>query len=308
MTMRKRQAHDVAVIGGGIAGLTAAWHAAQAGLSVVLVEASPLFGGQVATLDRVDGFPFIAPVSGHGLAASLLEATVQAGVTLVEADVIAIEQEGALRRVVTEAGAHRCRAVVVASGCRRRLLNVPHEASWAGRGLSHCVACDGGFYRGRDVMVVGGGDAAFQAAAALADICREVAVVVRGNARARRSLVDRATGKANLRFIWGMEVDALLGDDGLSGVRLRDCSSGRLEEVACRGVFPLIGGIPNSAFLPMDVARTDTGHVCADDGFATTSPGIWAIGAVRDGYCGELAAAAGEAAAVIKAIAPRFRD
>jgi thioredoxin reductase (NADPH) len=300
--LRRNQGYDVLIIGGGIAGLMAAWHAVGRGLATALLETMPLYGGQVATVAAVEGLPMARATSGTQLATALVDA-IRDGAALLPDQADAVIPTGSGFEVAQNGTMIRARRVIVATGQTARRLDVAGEAALAGRGVSHCATCDGPLFRGEDVVVAGGGDAALQEALTLAALCRRVSIVSRGKLRARRAYVDRAVKTANIRFIWDSVIDAILGEDRVTGVRLRECRSGVMREIACGGVFPFIGGVPNTKPLPHDIHRDQQGHLMTDGRFETALPGLYAIGAVRAGYCGELASAAGEAAAVIRSIA-----
>jgi thioredoxin reductase (NADPH) len=294
---------DVVVVGGGIAGLTAAWYAARRGLATALFEAQPHCGGQVATVNALDDWPSAGESSGVELAAALVDKLRAQAVEVSYQPVQRLVTGDATLRVETESHALRARRVIAASGARLRTLGVPREEELRGKGVSQCAHCDGHFFRGQDVVVVGGGDAALQEALVLASACRSVAIIARSKLRAKPAYVERAVGAANLRFVWDSVVDAILGNGTVSGVRLRNVKSGEVAELACAGVFPFIGVEPNSAFLPHSVRRDESGRVLTDDSLRTSEPSMFAIGAVRAGYSGELVNAAGEAAAAVATIA-----
>jgi thioredoxin reductase (NADPH) len=157
------------------------------------------------------------------------------------------------------------------------------------------------------VVVIGGGDGALQAALELAATCSSVSVVVRGRLRARQAYVDAAARRANLHFVWDSTVDAILGDAGVSGVRVLNHKSGVTMELPCHGVFPLLGVVPNSEFASAAIQLAADGHILVGPGLETTAAGIYAIGAVRAGFSGALASAAGEGAAVAVDLARRLR-
>lgn len=294
---------DVLVVGGGIAGLTAAWHAGRQGFATALVECG-LHGGQVANVDAIEGWGNGAQVNGATLVADLMAAARGVGVAFVEDRVTGIVADGAIRTVAGEQQAYRARNVVLATGVRPRKLNVEGEARLTGRGVSTCASCDGPLFRGEDVAVIGGGDAALQEALALAELCRSVKVVVRGPVRARRTSIDKAGRKANIGFIWDSEVVAVQGDPTVTGLKVRNVKTGASSDVACTGVFPFIGGVPDTSLLP---GAKPGGYSTDGDGL-TGMANVYAIGAARTGYCGELAAAAGDAAAAISAIARARRN
>jgi hypothetical protein len=165
-------------------------------------------------------------------------------------------------------------------------------------GVSQCAHCDSGFFKGQDVAVIGGGDAAMQEAIVLTETCRTVYIVVRGNLAARRTLADRAAGKSNVKFIWDTEVEAVLGKTGVTGLKVRSRKDGATSELPCDGVFPFVGVEPNNAYLPAAIKRDAKGCVITDERFHSNDPTLYAIGALRAGYGGDLISAAGEAAQV----------
>lgn len=291
------------VIGGGIAGLTAAWYAARRGLAIALFESQPNCGGQVATVNVLDDWPSAGESSGVELAAALVDKLHGQAVEVSYQPVRAVAPCKDLLRVVTDGRTLRARRIIVATGARLRTLGVPQEDALRGKGVSQCAHCDGYFFRDQDVVVVGGGDAALQEALVLASGCRAVTIVARSRLRAKQGYVERAAGATNVRFAWDSVVDAVLGDGAVSGVRLRNVKSGAVTELACAGVFPFIGVEPNSGFLPPSVRRDESGRVLTDASLRTSEPSVFAIGAVRAGYTGELVNAAGEAAAAVAAIA-----
>jgi len=300
---RRRDIWDVVVVGGGIAGLTAAWYAARRGLATALFESQPNCGGQVATVNVLDDWPSAGESSGVELAAALVDRLRGQGVEVAYQPVRALVPGKGLLRVEAGGRTLRARRVIVATGARLRPLGVPQEEALRGKGVSQCAHCDGHFFRGQDVVVVGGGDAALQEALVLASGCRAVTIVARSKLRAKQGYVERAAGATNVRFVWDSVVDAILGDGTVSGVRLRNVKSGAITELACAGVFPFIGVEPSSGFLPPSVRRDESGLVLTDASLRTSEPAVFAIGAVRAGYTGELVNAAGEAAAAVAAIA-----
>ena len=305
MTLRRRrEIWDLAIVGGGIAGLTAAWHAMRRGLAVCLFEPQPGYGGQVATVNSIDDWPATGPVSGVELAAALAAQLSPEVVDLHNESVLAVRPEDGLVRVASMSHSIRARRVIAASGARLRSLDVPGEAALRGKGVSQCAHCDGGFFRDQDVVVVGGGDAALQEALVLAELCRSVTIVARSRLKARAGYVERAASRTNVRFVWDCEVDAVLGDGGVSGVRLRNVRTGSRTELPCAGVFPFIGVIPDASYLPKEVRRDSAGSIVTDAELRSSLSGVFAIGALRAGYGGDLISAAGEGAVAV-AVAAR---
>ena len=306
MVQRRHGRYDVLVIGGGVSGLTAAQHAARRGLSAALLEGEPLFGGQIATVEQLDGFPAAGALSGVDLSVGLVEQCRSLGVAIIEAAVEALSAEGGGYVATAGGERHRARAVVVASGARLRRLGVSGESELLGRGVSQCAWCDGHLFRDEAVAVIGGGDAAAQEALVLAGFCRTVHVVARSPLRAKPGYVNRLSRLGNVEFVWSCEVDAILGSEAVEGVRLRNVRDGSHSELACTAVFPFIGSTPNSAFLPSEVTCED-GYVVTDAAYATSLPGVFAAGAVRRGYGGHVAEAVGEAVSAADAAARYLR-
>ena len=286
-----------------MAGLTAAWHAARRGLSTALMEGELLFGGQIANVEAIEGYPAAGETSGITLAMGLVESLQDLDVPIIPEQAEALTGEAGRWQVASASQNHRAQNVIVATGARLRVLGVPGEEEMRGRGVSQCATCDGPLFRGEDVVVVGGGDAALQEALVLAGLCQSVTIVSRGALRAKRACVDRITACDNVSFVWDATVEAVLGEGTVTGVRLKNTKDGTVSDHACNGVFPFIGGEPNADFLPDAVARNAGGHVLTDATFRTALDGVYAVGAVRAGYSGELVSATGEAAAAIAAIA-----
>ena len=287
MTRPLKNLCELAVIGGGLAGLAAARHAARLGRLVTLFENSGIYGGQLATVDHVDGLPVPGAFSGQDLAIALLEDCRKVGVRIIDAQIDKLDLGERLVLTDWEGQAHNPEAVIVASGASLRKLGVPGEEQFTGRGVSRCASCDGGFYRDMDVVVVGGGDAAVHEALVLAKTSRQVIMVCRSPLKASREYINRLDARENVRFVWDSEVVAVLGEMKVSGVHVRNVVTGAESEIAAAGVFPFIGVVPNTAFLPATM-RDASGHM------VTTDPRIIAAGAVRAEYGGMAAQAMAE--------------
>ncbi|MDE2405181.1 MAG: FAD-dependent oxidoreductase [Sphingomonadales bacterium] len=293
---------EVIVIGGGLAGLAAARHMARLGRLVTLFEGSGLYGGLTATLGHVDGLPFPGTFAGQDLAIPLLEDARKVGVRVIEWSVDKVENGDRLTVTDGAGDVHRPEAVIVASGASLRQLGVPGEEQLLGRGVSRCATCDGGFYKGKDVAVIGAGDGAVHEALTLVPLARTVYLVARSPLSAKREYADRIAGKDNVRFVWESEVTAILGDQSVTGLALRDVNTGAESRIEVSGVFPFIGVEPVSGFLP-EALRTPTGHVAAGADTATADPRIFAAGAVRAGYGGTVIEAMAEGVRAAESVA-----
>lgn len=297
--------HDVIVIGEGVAGLAAAGAAAKAGLKVASLE-QQLFGGLVINVNELEPAPPGRPSSGAELAAEMMQQNGEAGVASLPETVTAVREAGDRVQVTTESGVHEARHVIVASGAQLKRLGIPGESEFEGRGVSQCADCDGPMFQNEDTLVVGGGDSAFQEALVLAQYCRRVILVHRGDTfRASHQFVEQVKANGKITMMRKATLEAILGDKMVEKARIRH-ADGRIEELPCAGVFAYIGLEPNSAFLPDAVERSAGGFVRTDDTFQTTLRGISAIGAVRNGFGGTLEHAFDEAKRAVQGLAARL--
>jgi thioredoxin reductase (NADPH) len=278
---------DVAVIGSGVAGLTAAILTAERGLSTCCVEATS-FGGLVVSINELDPSPSSDTHSGAELAASLAERATELGVDFIFEKVNALEQNGTTFSLLLDADSVIARTVILASGARQKRLGVPGEAEFEHRGLAHCADCDGPLHEGRDVVVVGGGDSAVQEALVLAKFCRDVFVVHRGDRLSARShFADRVAHTSNIHPLANSEVIEIRGDDSVQNVLVRDSAGAAPSEIPCAAVFPYIGLKPDLDYLKIGISLDADGFVTTDAGRRTAIRGVFAAGIVRSG-CGGL--------------------
>jgi thioredoxin reductase (NADPH) len=295
---------DVIVIGEGIAGLSAARQAAESGARAATFE-SLLFGGLVTNINVLDPSPDPGAASGADLAASLLQANSELGIESIQQPVTAVEREALGFVVRTAEGDYQARQLVVASGARLRTLGIPGEAEFIGRGVSSCADCDGPLYRGRDVVVVGGGDSALQEARVLAEFCGQVHIVNRGpQFTGRADLAARIASHGNITVMHNAEVERIEGKDGVEGIKIRSLE--KRMDLPCAAVFAYIGLVPNTEYLPADLKRDAAGHLVTDAALETSLRGVFAAGAVRSGYNGKLADAVREGRAAGQTAAARL--
>ncbi|MEO8753802.1 MAG: FAD-dependent oxidoreductase [Casimicrobiaceae bacterium] len=279
--------YDVIVVGAGIAGLTAAKELASAGLATACIEAQ-MFGGLVVNINELEPAPPGGVASGVELASNLMEQATELGMDSPTAMVTGIERNGDAFTLATDTDEYRARAIVIASGAKLRRLGVPGEVEFEHRGVAQCADCDGPLYKGQDVVVVGGGDSALQEALVLAHYCRRVHLVHRGERfRARPDLVAAVRERDNIAPRFRTVVEAILGNDMVGKVRVRDLAEGSTSEIPCTGFFAYVGMAPNTAFVPSEVNRDAQDRLVTDEALQTTMPGVFAAGAVRAG-CGGL--------------------
>jgi thioredoxin reductase (NADPH) len=293
---------DLAIAGGGIGALTAAVHSARMGRStLVLGGLAP--GGLLLSIERIDGVPgFPEGVAGYELCPMLQEQAADDGAEVRMAELEGLEPAGDAWRLATSDGDVQARAVILATGARLRTLDVEGEERLRGRGVSHCASCDAPLMRDRTVAVVGGGDSALQEALTLADAVGEVIVLHRGDAlSAQAAYREPAVAHPKITVRYGTVVEEILGEDAVSGVRVREVESGDVSELELGGVFIYVGLAPNSEYLLDQLDLGDDGRVPTDGALQTQLAGVFAAGIVRRGSLGQAAISAGEGAAAAKA-------
>jgi thioredoxin reductase (NADPH) len=293
---------DVAIAGGGIGALTAAVHSARMGRStLVLGGRAP--GGLLLSIERIDGVPgFPEGVAGYELCPMLQEQAADDGAEVRMAELEGLERAGDAWRLATSDGDVGARAVILATGARLKSLGIDGEERLQGRGVSHCASCDAPLMRDRTVGVVGGGDSALQEALTLADAVGEVVVLHRGDAlRAQAAYREPALAHPKVTVRYGTVVEEILGEDTVSGVRVRELASDSTHELELGGLFVYVGLQPNSEYLGDLLDRDDDGRIPTDAALQTELGGVFAAGIVRRGSLGQAAISAGEGAAAAKA-------
>lgn len=274
---------DLAVIGAGPAGMTAALYAARAGLSVAMFERI-MPGGQLAQTEHLENYPgYAQSTSGFELAMAMHSQAEAFGAMLISEEILDVDFNGEIKRLSTASGDYLARTVIVATGARPTRLGLDLENELQGRGLSYCATCDGNFFRGVDVAVVGGGNTAAADALYLSRICNKVYVVHRRDKlRATAIYHQRLAGIENIEFVWNSEIEQLLAEDGmLSGLRIRNNQSGQASDLAVQALFVAIGTTPNTEFLKGALELDAHGYVLADESGRTATPGVFVAGDVR---------------------------
>ena len=276
------QVYDVLVIGGGPGGYTAALYAARANLSVMVLEKlTP--GGQMGTTDVIDNYPgFPEGVGGFELALQMQKGAQRFGAQTQLTEVISVELGGTVKQVRTQDGTYQARTVVLASGAHPRELGLSGEQELRGRGVSYCATCDGMFYRGKTVAVVGGGNTAVSDVLYLSRLCQKVYLIHRRDQlRASKVYLDPLQQAENVEFVWDSQVQKLLYGDMLTGVQVRHKKTGELREIPCDGLFVAVGHVPNTELYQGQVELDQAGYVLADETTRTNLPGVFAVGDLR---------------------------
>lgn len=286
--------YDIIVIGGGPAGLTAAIYARRANKSVIVIEKGS-FGGQITFSPKVENIPGFAEVTGNEFAGKLVEQALGLDAEVECAEVLEIKQ-GDIKTVVTDSGEFEARTVIIATGAKHRMLGLPREEEFVGEGISFCAVCDGAFYAGRDVAVIGGGNSALQEAILLADLAKKVYVVQNLDfLTGEQKLQEKLAAKDNVEIILGHTVNGVLGDTTLTGIIIAD-NSGAEKQLTIDGMFVAIGLIPQNEAFSNIINLDDRGYVTSDENCVTNADGIFVAGDCRTKKIRQVATAAADGA------------
>lgn len=270
--------YDIAIVGGGPAGMTAALYAARAGKSVVLFEGEML-GGQILPTRKIENYPALPDVDGYTFADGLTKQITALNTKIVYAAVTKIEKNDEGFSLLTSGEAYTASAVILATGLKHRKLGLSGEDALIGRGVSFCATCDGMFFRRREVAVVGGGNTAVQDALVLAEYCSRVYLIHRRNElRAERNLAEQMKEKENIEFIGETVIEELQGEEALQSLTLRNVSTGAIEYLPVAALFEAIGQLPQNAAFADIVDLDEDGYFITDNACRTSCPGIFAAG------------------------------
>lgn len=280
--MAQTHLYDMIVVGGGPGGYTAALYAARAGLDVLVLEKLSA-GGQMALTETIDNYPgFPEGIDGFTLAEAMQQQAEHFGAHSEYAEVEAMDLTASPKVLQTSAGTFTAKTVVIATGADPRPLGLADEAALTGRGVAYCAACDGMRYKGKTVVVVGGGNSAAEDALLLTRIAKKVILVHRRDTlRATKIYHEPLQQAENLEFRWNSTVTALLHDDKLTGIRLRDLRTGAETDLPCDAVFISVGRQPATELVAGQLERDTSGYIIADETTHTNLPGVYAVGDVR---------------------------
>ena len=288
---------DTIIIGGGPGGYTAALYAARAGFSALVLEKlSP--GGQMATTDQIDNYPgFPQGVNGFQLALEMQKGAQRFGAQTELAEVLRVDLKGPVKEVVTQKETYRAPTVVLATGASPRELGLPGERELRGRGVSYCATCDGMFYRGKTVAVVGGGNTAAADVLYLSRLCEKVYLIHRRDQlRASRVYLEPLKQAENVEILWDSQVTELLYGETLTGIKVRNKKTGETRELSLDGLFLAVGQLPNTQLFQGQVELDAAGYVVADETTRTNLPGVFAVGDLRQKPLRQVVTAAADGA------------
>ena len=299
--------YDLLIIGSGPAGLGAAIYGERAGLKLAVIDRSPISGGQVLTTYEVDNYLGLPEISGSDISERFREHADKLGVTFLMADVEAIEDCGEKKVVHTDEGDYEAKAVILATGATHAMLGVEGEMKLAGMGVSYCATCDGAFFRGRTVAVVGGGDVAVEDAIFLAGICKKVYLIHRRDTlRAADSLQKKLMSLPNVEVLWNSEVSKIQGEDMVESLVVHQNQTKEETVLEVNGVFIAVGIIPNTEKFKGLVDMDEKGYILADESCITSAHGIFAAGDIRKKALRQIITAVADGANAVNSVQTYF--
>ncbi len=299
--------YDLIVVGAGPAGLTAAIYARRADKSVLVLDKG-MFGGQMTFSPKIENYPGYGQISGNELAEKMVSQAIEMGAEIDMAEVTGIEKEGELFCVFCGDDIYMSKTVILATGARHRLLGIDREEEFIGDGISFCAVCDGAFYAGKTVAVIGGGNSALQEAIMLSDGCAKVYVVQNLDfLTGEEKLAEILRKRVNVEIIYGCTVEAIHGNDVFGGIVIKNTATGEKTRLDLDGMFVAIGQVPENEAYKNLVALSDRGYVVSDENCLTETDGLFVAGDCRTKNIRQISTACGDGATAALA-ACRYLD
>ncbi|MBR5543075.1 MAG: thioredoxin-disulfide reductase [Oscillospiraceae bacterium] len=288
--------YDIAIVGEGPAGMTAAIYATRAGLHTVILERA-FSGGQMSTTPEIDNYPGLETISGFELSMNMANHAKKLGAEVMRANVTGFDFSPGENIIRTSSGDITAKTVILALGASHRALDVPGEEKYKGLGVSYCATCDGNFFRGRDVCVVGGGNTALEDALYLSKLCDRVYLIHRRDAfRGFDALVRRINETENITLVLDSVVTEISGNERVSAVTVKNVKTDETSEISVSGCFIAVGMKPNTELLEGKIKLTSSGHIDAGEDTATNLPGVFAAGDIRNKISYQIITAASDGA------------
>ena len=289
--------YDILIIGAGPAGLTAAIYAARAGKSVLILE-KETFGGQITHSPKVENYPGFLEMSGNQFAERLIDQAIAQGAEIELDRAISISEQDGHKVVETESGKkYEALSVIIAAGSRHRHLGVEREEALIGKGISYCAVCDGPFYAGKNVAIIGGGNTALQEAVMLSDICESVTLIQNlPYLTGEETLIEKLYLRENVKFIFGSVVTAFIGDRTLEGLEIKKTATDAISRLYVDGVFVAIGQEPENKPFANVAELNDYGYIVAGETCETGTPGVFVAGDCRTKAIRQIVTASGDGA------------
>lgn len=273
--------YDLIIVGSGPAGLSAAVYGKRAGLDLLVIEKNYMSGGQVLNTYEVDNYLGMPGINGFDMGMQFREHADKLGVEHAEGQVIDIVN-GKIKKVITTQGEYEAYAVILAMGAGHAHLDVPGEERLTGRGVSYCATCDGAFYRGKTVAVVGGGNVALEDAVYLARFCEKVYLIHRRDEfRGEKILQKQVEALENIEPLYSHTVQEICGEEQVTHVIIKDVKTETQKELPVNGIFIAVGIVPGTAWVPEFIQKDEKGYIVADEDCETSARGIFAAGDVR---------------------------
>lgn len=287
---------DVAIIGGGPGGYSAALYCARSGYSVLVLEKlSP--GGQMATTGQVDNYPgFDEGIDGFELGEKMQRGAERFGVKTEFDEVVSVDLSSSPKQITTTSGVINAGSVIIATGASPRLLGLPEENALRGRGVAYCATCDGQMYKNKTVIVAGGGNSAAADALFLSKICSKVYLVHRRDSLRASRIYQEPLEKSGVEFLWNSRITEILHDKRVTGVRVENVKDQSTQDIPVDGVFVAIGRVPDTELFRGQIALDPQGYIIADETTRTSVPGVFAVGDVRTKPLRQIVTAAADGA------------
>ncbi len=307
--MSTEQIHDLIIIGAGPAGMTAAVYASRANLSTVMIERG-MPGGQMATTDAIENYPAFESILGPELSTKMFEHAQKFGAKYEYGDVDKVVDHGEVKEVIVGEKSYKAYAVIVATGAEYRKLGAPGEEELTGRGVSYCAVCDGAFYQGREIVVIGGGDSAVEEGMYLTRFADKVTIIHRRDElRAQKIIQDRAFENEKIEFLWNKQVKSVNEKDGKIGsVTLIDTQDGSETQFDTEGMFVYVGMDPLTDSVKHLGITNENGYILTNEDMETTVPGIFAAGDVREKMLRQIVTATGDGSIAAQAVQKYIED
>lgn len=275
--------YDLAILGGGPAGITAAIYASRARLNTIWIDKNFAPGGQITATYEVDNYPGMPGISGMDLGEAFGEHARKLGLEPKREKILSLENiSGDIKTIHTKKNEYQARTIILAFGAEHRKLDIPGEDDLGGLGVSYCATCDGAFYKDRTAVVVGGGNAAAEDAVFLSGLCKKVYLVHRRDElRADKAIQEKVFGCENIEMVWESIPLEILGQDEVTGIKIRNVKTGEERELDTDGVFIAVGIVPNTTFVEDQLELDENGYICAGEEGITSAAGVFAAGDIR---------------------------
>lgn len=275
--------YDLAILGGGPAGITAAIYASRARLNTIWIDKNFAPGGQITATYEVDNYPGMPGISGMDLGEAFGEHARKLGLEPKREKILSLENiSGDIKTIHTKKNEYQARTIILAFGAEHRKLDIPGEDDLGGLGVSYCATCDGTFYKDRTAVVVGGGNAAAEDAVFLSGLCKKVYLVHRRDElRADKAIQEKVFDCENIEMVWESIPLEILGQDEVTGIKIQNVKTGEERELDTDGVFIAVGIVPNTTLLEAQLELDENGYICAGEEGITSAAGVFAAGDIR---------------------------